>query len=262
MKKKVRILKVSNGSFVIAIILTILFFIMAGYGDKEFHIFKQTTNQYIVCEEAAKKLQDASNYLTEQVRLYVMTGNPKYMHLYLKEVNKTKRGEIALQELKKYFDKTAVFVSIQDALNCSNQLMNTEYYTMRLVAEADGISQNKWPDEIKKVSITDKDEALSAQQKREKAQRLVCGNDYQERRNQIVNEVVRCTQNLICQTKNRQGRATTIFSDIYLKLQISTSILVILMIILCVLVRKLIVIPLMQYNESIKQGKIFPVVGA
>lgn len=262
MKKKVSILKVSNGSFVITIILTILFFIMAVYGDKEFHIFKQTTNQYIVCEEAAKKLQDGSNYLTEQVRLYVMTGNQKYMHLYLKEVNKTKRREIALQELKKYFDKTAAFVSIQDALNCSNQLMNTEYYAMRLVAEADGISQNKWPDEIKKVSITDKDEALSAQQKQEKAQQLVCGNDYQERRNQIVNKVVRCTQNLICQTKNRQGRATTIFSDMYLKLQISTVILVILMIILCVLVRKLIVNPLMQYNESIKRGEIFPVVGA
>lgn len=62
-------------------------------------------------------MQAGSDYLTEQVRLYVMTGNEKYMKLYLKEVNETKRREKSLKQLKKYFDKTAIFTSLQKAMN-------------------------------------------------------------------------------------------------------------------------------------------------
>lgn len=262
MKKKIKILKVSHGSFMITIILTILFFIIAISGSREFYILKKATNKYIVCEEAAKRLQDGSDYLTEQVRLYVMTGDKKYMDLYLKEANETKRREASLKDLKKYFDKTAVFTSLQNALNCSNQLMRTEYYAMRLVAEANGVEKKTWPKELKKVNIIDKDETLTAYKKKEKAKRLVCGTTYQDRRDEITSEVTRCMQGLIKKTKNSQGRATTIFSDMYIKLQISTAILVILMLALCVLIRKLVVKPLISYNDSIKRGEIFPVIGA
>lgn len=262
MKRKIKILKVSNASFITTIILAILFFILAVSGSREFHILQKSTDKYIVCEEAAKELQDGSDYLTEQVRLYVMTGNKKYMNLYLKEANETKRREKSLKELKKYFDKTAVFNSLQNALNCSNELMNTEYYAMRLVAEADGVSKKTWPQELKKVSIIDQDEARTAIEKKKKAQELVCGKTYQDRRDEITNEVTRCMQGLIKKTKNRQGRATTIFSDMYVKLQISTAILVVLMLAMCILVRKLVVRPLISYNDSIKRGEIFPVIGA
>ena len=262
MKKKIKILRVSNGSFIVTVILTILFFVIAVCGNREFHILQQATNKYIVCEEAAKQLQDGSDYLTEQVRLYVMTGDKKYMNLYLKEANETKRREKSLAKLKRYFDKTAVFTSLQNALYCSDQLINTEYYAMRLVSEANGVKEKDWPEELKNVSMTDKDIALSAKQKQDRAQELVCGKNYQERRNEITNEVTRCMKGLIQKTKNRQGRAVTIFSDMYLKLELGIVILAVLMLTMCILIRRLIVTPLVSYNESIKRGEIFPVIGA
>lgn len=67
---------------------------------------------------------------------------------------------------------------------------------------------------------------------------------------------------LIRLTRNRQGRASTIFSDMYLKLEISIVVLVAMMLVICMLVRKLVVQPLVSYNESIKLGEIFPVIGA
>lgn len=262
MRKKIKILRVSNGSFIITVILTVLFFVIAVCGNREFHILQQVTNKYIVCEEAAKQLQDGSDYLTEQVRLYVMTGDKKYMNLYLKEANETKRREKSLAKLKEYFDKTAVFTSLQNALYCSDQLMNTEYYAMRLVSEANGVKEKDWPKELKNVSITDKDAALSEKQKQDRAQELVCGKNYQARRNEITSEVTRCMKGLIKKTKNRQGRAVTIFSDMYLKLEFGIVILAVLMLTMCILIRKLIVTPLVSYNESIKRGEIFPVIGA
>ena len=67
---------------------------------------------------------------------------------------------------------------------------------------------------------------------------------------------------LIARTRNSQGRASSIFSDMYLKLEIGIVILAVLMLSMCLIIRKLIVKPLLSYNESIKRGEIFPVIGA
>lgn len=46
---------------------------------------RDATERYILCERAAKNLQDGSNYLTEQVRLFAITGQQVYMDNYFAE---------------------------------------------------------------------------------------------------------------------------------------------------------------------------------
>lgn len=118
MKRKIKILKVSNASFITTIVLTILFFILAVSGRREFHILKKSTDKYIVCEEAAKHLQDGSDYLTEQVRLYVMTGDEKYMNLYLKEANETRKRENPGDTIFKDADKALYNVKEHGKCGC------------------------------------------------------------------------------------------------------------------------------------------------
>lgn len=260
--KKIKIQKVSSWSIGITIVLSVLFIIISVWGQKEFHIVQTTTDRYILCENAAKQLQDGSDYLTEQVRLYAMTGEEKYMNLYFEEANVTKRRENSINRLKKYFNKTEAFSSLQAAMSCSKNLMTTEYYAMRLTAEAMGKAENTWPKEIQAVSLSNADQAKTDGEKLEKAQKIVCDEQYQSARTEITNDVTECMNDLIQQTKNRQGRATTIFSDMYLKLEVGLVALVVLMLVICMMVRKLIVTPLLSYNESIQRGEIFPVIGA
>ena len=120
---------------VITTVVGLMFFVLSYLGSKQFYML-QTTEQYVTCESAAKDLQDGSDYLTEQVRLYVMTGQQEYMENYFKEANVTCRREHALEELGQYFDGTRTFEALQSALNDSVELMNTEYYAMRLMVEA------------------------------------------------------------------------------------------------------------------------------
>lgn len=91
---------------------------------------------------------------------------------------------------------------------------------------------------------------------------MVCDNIYQEVRTEISNDVTECMNSLIKQTRNKQGRATAIFSDMYLKLEVGIVILVVLMLFICFMVRRLVVRPLISYNKSIQKGEIFPVIGA
>ena len=262
MSKKIKIQKVSSWSTGITILVAIVFVCISILGEKEFAIVRDTTEQYITCERAAKQLQDGSDYLTEQVRMYAMTGKRKYMDLYFMEADVTRHRDKALDDLKEYFDGTDTFASLQKALNYSKELMNTEYYSMRLISEAMGIEESALPQEIQETKLSTKDEKLTAEQKQEKAQEMVSDNKYQSVRTEITNDVTKCMNNLIKLTRNKQGRATTIFSDMYLKQEIGIVILVAMLLAICLMMRHLIVKPLLSYNESVKRGEIFPVIGA
>lgn len=261
-KRKIEIRKVSSRSIQITIILALLFVFVIVQGEKEFFVLKESTNQYIQCEKAANQLQEGSDYLTEQARLYAMTGKTSYMDAYFVEANETQRREHALEELKTYFDKTATFTTLKSALEASQSLMETECYSMRLVCEAKDIEKSSWPEEISSVTLSKEDERLSSDEKMQKAQELVSDDSYQEVKDQISLNVENCVSKLIQQTRNRQSRATTIFSDMYLKLEVGIGVMVVLMLGNCLMIRFLIVKPLISYNESIKLGEIFPVIGA
>lgn len=262
MKKKIRIQRVSTWNITVTVLVALLFVIISVAGEKEFGVLRSTTDRYIVCENAAKQLQDGSDYLTEQARLYAMTGEAKYRDLYFEESNTTRRREKALEELRQYFDGSAAFAALQSALETSQKLMETEYYSMRLVEEAFGEDEANWPQELKQVTLSEKDQALDVESKYKRAQELVCDTAYQDVRDRITDSVSQCMSELISQTKNRQDRAASIFSDMYLKLEIGIVVLAALMLFMCLSIRHLIVKPLLSYNKSIKLGEIFPVIGA
>ena len=98
MMTRVKIRKVSAADMVITTVVGLMFFVLSYLGSKQFYMMQTTTEQYVTCESAAKDLQDGSDYLTEQVRLYVMTGQQEYMENYFKEANVTCRREHAHED--------------------------------------------------------------------------------------------------------------------------------------------------------------------
>ena len=61
MISRVKIRKVSIWDMVVTVVVGLLFFVISFWGNKEFHVLQTTTERYIVCEQAAKNLQDGSN---------------------------------------------------------------------------------------------------------------------------------------------------------------------------------------------------------
>ena len=261
MKRRIKIQNVSAWSIGITLALALLFAVVSIQAEKEFQALKRATDQYILCENAAKQLQDGADYLTEQVRLYAMTGETEYLDLYFKEADVTQRREKALEELKTYFDNEEILQPLQEAMDASSRLMETEYYSMKLVLSSKN-QDGEQPTQLKDVTLSEADQQLSSEEKAEKAQLMVCNSEYQNARVAITEDVTRCMNTLIEKTKNRQGRADTVFSDMYLKLEIGVAVLAVLMLAICIMVRRMVVIPLISYNESIQKGCTFKVIGA
>ena len=255
-KRKIEIRKVSCVGLWITLLLALAFVFLIIQGENEFFALNESTEQYIQAEKAVQQFEKGADYLTEQVRMYVMTGDTSYMDAYFVESNQVKSREKALDIFKNYFDRTSSFSSLKAALDSSLELMTTEYYAMRLVCEANDVLQSSWPDEIKAVELSKEDEKLSDDEKIEKAQHLVTEKTYQEMKDIITEEVTNCEVKLIRQTRHYQGKTMTIFSSMYSKLQIGIVLMVLLMISSYVMMRRLIVKPLISYDESIKLIKI------
>lgn len=261
-KKGIRIEQVSKIEICVTLILAVLFVYVMVRSHQEFQVLQTSTEEYIQCEKAARQLQEGSTYLTEQVRLYAATQKTAYRDQYFKEANVTRRRENALETLREYFDGTDTFTLLKAALRSSQQLMKTEYYSMRLVAEASDPDPSNWPEEIRQVTLKEEDQALSAEEKLSRAQEMVSDDAYQQVKAEITADVYYCTGSLVTLIRNQQGRATTIFTDMHYKEELGISVLIVLMVFSCIVMRRLVVKPLMIYNQRIKDGKIFPVIGA
>ena len=138
--RRIHVQNISVISIAVTIILSIACVAIFTQGRVQFETLQQATETYISCEKDAKQLQSGSDYLTEQVRMVVMTGDDQYIDNYFTEADETQRREQALGDLKGQFSGANAFNSLQQAMNESTELMQTEYYAMRLMCDANGKS--------------------------------------------------------------------------------------------------------------------------
>lgn len=166
--RKIYIRYFSAVSIILAAVLSILFIIIFISGSRNLHNMESFYEQYIVSENATHKLQKGSDILTEQVHLYVMTGEKKYIDGYFKEANIAKSRDKAVAELKVYFSDTNLPAELESALSDSTELMEREFYAMKLVSEVFNVPESDLPDELNSVRLSSEDIAASDSQKLKK----------------------------------------------------------------------------------------------
>lgn len=259
---RVHVRRLSAFSIAITVVLGLVCIGIFLYGRAQLTVLDETTDAYIVCENDARQLQSASDYLTEQARLAATTGDESHIALYFNEADNTKRRESAINEMQNYFSGSEAFSALQAALDSSNQLMETEEYAMRLVCESNRSAPTTWPEEIRNVQLSVDDSLLSPSKKLERARQLMFDENYESTKSDISSRVGECADGLIQETKSKQGRASTVFSDVYRKLEISVAALAAVSLVLCIFIRFAMVKPLVSFSESIRQNRKFPVTGA
>ena len=134
-------------------------------------------------QKAARELMDASDYLTEQVQRFTISGDKRFLDQYFTEAFGTNRREDALSKMSSDPDTQAAFKSLQKAMEYSVNLMDQEYYAMRLVIEAKGYTD--YPEVLNSVELTPEDASLSNEEKIRHATELVLGNDYYDQKDRI-----------------------------------------------------------------------------
>lgn len=219
------------------------------------------TDAYAECQQDAALITDGSNYLTEQVRLYAVTADIRYVELYFSEVYVSKRRDAALGRLEEFHDGKAANDYFRAALDHSNNLMESEFYAMKLVAEANGHDMSDYPD-VQKIELSAEDAKLTPGKMTERARDIVFGKEYQNAKDSIANNISYFLTDIIEDTQQKQQESTIRLRSTMNWQHVLISILFFLNILFFILIVRLIVNPLRIFIKNIEDEQQLEVTGS
>ncbi len=113
-------LQVLNILMIVAFGILSLYLLFGTFRTNEGYTEMRTaTDKYIVCQQAASDMQAASDFLTDQVRTFAVTGDREAVARYFEEVNVTKRRDNALSSMHEYLSDSDAESHLADALKAA-----------------------------------------------------------------------------------------------------------------------------------------------
>ena len=228
-------------------------------------LYKKThniTQNLLSWRESSYDLQIASDYLTEQIRCFVVTGNKTYLDNYFKEAKETKRRETALNHLERNHEKSEAVRELNSAMSESIHLMNREYYAARLAIEGYGYDLNNYPEEIRYTEISSHDSNLSPTEKKEAAIKYVFDDEYLNSKRRINNDMTDCLDRLEDEVNMEQKKVESELSKQVLIEHILTFVLIGITLGIVLFTSILVFRPLRNCVELIRQEAEIPLKGA
>lgn len=264
-KKKVKGIKIKNINIYMMIISCVLYLFLIWatvHASQRYNMMITATEDYIACERNAALIEEGSDYLTEQVRLYTVTRDTVYVDNYFAEVYETRRRDVALEQMTAFNVSQEVSGYLQTALDYSNRLMTEEIYAMRLIARAEETAETALPDDVRKMELTEEDLSLSPEEMEAKAQELVFGSAYQEFKELIMKNISYFVDNIIDSTMQNQKQSASKLKSTMTQQRVLISVLFVENIFVFILIIVLVINPLKIYIENIEDKEKLNVAGS
>ncbi len=264
--KEIKGIKIRFIIYFMIFILTAMFTLtVLSISNVKHHYDEMTsaTNHYIDARDAIDNLLSASDYLTEQARLFIMTGNLIYARNYCDEIEVTHRRENALASLERnLLENNKATQLLRLALQESNLLKLQELRAMHLKCINLEYDEKDIPESIQCFKLKDDDLNLPDIEMNEKCIDLVFGNEYIASKSRIVSKSDQAAERAEETTLKKQEQCT-------IELRRAINLQVICMILLlidalftCILTLILIISPLASFIKSISHGEKLKIKGS
>lgn len=188
-KKRINITTIYIAIIVIVIIVSGISFYSVNHVTKAFRQMRADISRYDACRDAFTEMKEASSFLTDQSRYYIIRGDRSHLEQYLEEVRTTQRREHALSVIEEQVGQTDLYSTMKKATEQSDTLAQTELYAMLLYSHAQNIDVSDLHLEEYNIHLTPEDLALSPEEQVEKARDLLYNEDYFALKSSIENNV-------------------------------------------------------------------------
>ncbi len=235
---------VLTGAAVLILALILLFTFRT---DQRFTRMQEATALYITCQKDAMLFQEGSDYLTNECRSFVATGAKEHVFNFVEEVEVTRRREKTREDADSFRMEADSLHYLDEALRCSNELMEVECYAMRLVIDALDMDVSEFPDRIRSISLSAEDLALTAEEKRDAATDRLFNEDYLAAKSRIYEAVEKSIDVLLRDTQLHMEETTGEFNRL-LRLQQFLIIAVLLITLLLILITRSLMIRPLENN--------------
>lgn len=259
--KGISLYKLAIAMAIVILVIFVLILLTGQYTTQGYNSMYVSTSDYIRWQKSAYDLQTGSDYLTDQVRCFTATGEPEYMNNYFEEAEVTRRRDQALAALQEELAGSDADKYLSEAMLNSQNLMETEYYAMRLTVEAYGIPLDSCPQIIRETQLRADDAALSKEEMKELALDMVLGQEYKEIKAVITDNTQRCLDSLVFTTQSTQINTADELGETLIRQRMLTLILIAVVFVLLLVIIYLVVIPMQQAVRYIRNGESIPAMG-
>lgn len=221
-------LKVVNIGFTVLVFIIaaalVVFSIVLNRGYRK---VVETGERHLTAVASADDLQEGSDHLTECVRMFVVTGDISFLDDYFEEANVTRRRERALEDMENLRNEASgdVYRALSEALETSDDLMEREFLAMRLTQVAFGYGDDRVPAAVSSVELSPDYDSMTSDEKKEEAQRLVFGEEYDLSKMSIRENVKKCTDGLVRSSDNAAKEARDNMSSVLIMQSVLLSVL-------------------------------------
>ena len=264
-RKNIKGIKIRNFNtcmIVVACVLYAMLIYATTQMTARYNAFVKYNEEHIACHEAAAQMNAASDYLTEQVRLFTQNMDIHHMELYFQEADIDRRREKAIAILKQYEPTDEELQALEAARGSSLDLMEREIYAMKLIVVANGYDEAQIPEDVRKVQLLHYDKQLSSQQQIARARDLVYNRGYMDAKALIKAHGDHFVDSLMRHTAQRQRSSMEALDESLLRQRILISMLFIMNIVTFLVITMLIVKPLSVYMQCIRDKMRLETTGA
>ncbi len=223
--------------------------------NRSFSELEKATEGYIRARKDVADMQAGSDYLTDRVRTFIVTGDPDSAADFFYEVEVTRRRDLAVESMEAALSGSDGALYLSAALQASNQLAEIERYAMRLAAAGNGLDIGTLPAALRTVTLSAADEALSAEEKLVRAREMVFDVTYQTHKEDIRENLALCEQALIGETEAIQRKSTGRLENALTVQTLLIAIVVMLVILIVLYNAHLIIRPVNALVKAIEEDR-------
>lgn len=216
-------------------------------------------------KQLGEDLADASDYLTNEVRLFAITHNIEHFYNYWREINDVRRRDNAIEAFEQSnspIEETALLI---EAKRYSDELVEIETCSMKMVLLSERLTARSFPDDKKLQSyvqqvmdyeLPEKYKFLTTETYKEKGINLLYNVVYDRYKQNIMTPIDDFQVKLKARLDNELARAQQGTSFATVILVVTSAITLAAIGTLLFLLNKLYVIPIGKYTEKIGDVKI------
>lgn len=199
--------------FLIVLLVLVNTFLLQNSINQEIKVERSKT----YCEDLSRQIIDVSDYLTNEMRCFVVTQNMAYLNAYLEERYEKRSYEKVIETLENEELTEKERDSLLEIKRNSVLTMNDEIRAIKLIVETKNI-ETELPEEVNQYVLNVEDRAMSDKEKIRKAQEVLFNGDYTFEKETIRQEI-EAFQSMLQERFEKELKSAERYSDYVFWLQ-------------------------------------------
>ena len=259
-KRGVRLSRVNVLLIFLGLVIA-LFMVFSMYEtNRSFNQIVNMTESYLSSQQTAGMLSNIANGMSEQCAAFLRTGEPDCVHVYAGQLSAINAQFKANETMQSSDESRDEFLA--KAIEAFRAMNETEIRAMHLMADTLPMGMAAYPLLIQQTKLSPEDEALTAEEKKTLAEKLIDSAEYRLNKEALTAAVDDSHRVASEQGKNRAAQTSAEVRKVMRRQKLLIFLFILIAVIALLINRFLIISPIQRSVDKLDKREPLPVLGS